>query len=270
MIARNAIYSALFAYLVLQPALAPASASDIPVPVATDSRVKTLVYNENDVYSLLTHYGYQCNIEFSPQEEIETISIGDRVGWQVIPAGRRLFIRAMEEFARTNLTVVTNRRAYQFDLKSTSSTVTPNEELVYVVRFFYPDDRKNRLAPAPYSDDVAPITGIPVPVTTPPVIPSSPIAPAVQSSSYNYNYTFSGPDHIAPTKLFDDGANTYFKFPGMSSPPKILMVLPTGAEAEVEAFQQGEYWVVRQVAPRFSVRQGSDVVCIYNEMLYRK
>jgi type IV secretion system protein VirB9 len=245
-------------------------AADIPVPVATDSRIKTLVYNENDVYSLLTHYGYQSNIEFSPQEEIETISIGDRVGWQIIPAGRRLFVRAMEEFARTNMTVVTNRRAYQFDLKSTSSTTTPNEELVYVVRFFYPDDRKNRLAPAPYSDDIAPMTGVVVPVTTPPQIPASSAAPIVQSSSYNYNYTFTGPDRLAPTKLYDDGASTYFKFAGAVSAPQILMVLPTGKEVPLEARQEGDFWVVRQTAARFSVRLGSDVVCIYNEMLSRK
>jgi type IV secretion system protein VirB9 len=240
-------------------------AADIPVPVATDSRIKTFVYTENDVYGLLTHYGYQCNIEFSPQEEIETISIGDRVGWQVIPAGRRVFIRAMEEHARTNMTVVTNRRAYQFDLRSTSSTVTPNEELVYVVRFFYPDDRKNRLAPAPYSDDMPPVIGNTMPVTTPPAIPA-PQASVVPSSALNYNYTFTGPDALAPTKLFDDGNRTYFKFKG-DIQPAVSVVLPNGKETPVRAQQEGEYLVIDSVASRFSIRSNGQVICIYNELL---
>ena len=29
---------------------------------------------------------------------------------------------------------------------------------------------------------------------------------------YNFNYTFSGPDEIAPVKVFDDGEFTYFEF----------------------------------------------------------
>ncbi len=266
--------------LVLSSVALPVRAADIPVPVATDSRIKTFVYNENDVFSVLTHYGYQCNIEFSPQEEIETISIGDRVGWQVIPAGRRVFIRAMEEYARTNMTVVTNRRAYQFDLRSTSSTVTPNEELVYVVRFFYPDDRKNRLAPAPYSDDigwgqpaaasspasmVSPPMAPPVPMTTPPAVPL-PQAAVVPAAGLNYNYTFTGPDALAPSKLFDDGARTYFKF-NTAQPPSIFMVLPNGKEVPVSAISEGEYLVVDRISPRYSVRIGDSVICIYNELL---
>lgn len=233
-------------------------AADVPVPIATDSRIKTFVYNENDVFSLLTHFGYQCNIEFGRSEEVETISLGDKVGWQVVPAGRRLFIRAMEESARTNMTVVTNKRAYQFDLKSSSSTMVPNEELVYVVRFFYPDDKQNRLAPAPYSDDFAPVTYAPAPIAAPlqVAVPAAPPA-------YNYRYTLTGPNHIAPVKMFDDGRATYFKFKG--APPKIMIVLADGREIPATVRAQGEYIVVNHVAPRFSLRSGSDVVCIFNE-----
>jgi len=110
-------------------------------PIVTDSRIKTLVYNANEVFTVTTHYGYQANIEFGNREEIETVSVGDRVGWQIVPTGRRLFIRAMEENAHTNMTVITNKRSYQFDLRSSSSkAVYGSEELVYVVRFFYPEE----------------------------------------------------------------------------------------------------------------------------------
>lgn len=115
----------------------PASAD---VPIVSDSRIKTLVYNENEVYTVTTHYGYQANIEFGNNENVEAVSVGDRVGWQIVPAGRRLFIRAMEENSHTNMTIITNKRAYQFDLRSSSSNaVFGSEELTYVLRFYYPD-----------------------------------------------------------------------------------------------------------------------------------
>lgn len=135
-------------------------------PVTTDSRIKTYVYNENDVYNLLTYYGYQSNVEFGIDEKIQTVSIGDRVGWQLVPAGRRLFIRALSEDLHTNMTIITNERTYQFDLRSTNPAKLPMEELVYVVRFFYPDDKAN----------AQPATTYPVPTPSVAPAPTAPIA----------------------------------------------------------------------------------------------
>jgi type IV secretion system protein VirB9 len=241
---------------------AASAAPAIPVPIATDSRIKTLVYNENDVFTVLTHYGYQCNIEFGQNEEIQTVSLGDRVGWQVIPSGRRLFIRAMEDSSRTNMTVITNKHTYQFDLKSSPTTNNPEEELVYVVRFFYPDQQKTRLAPPPYSDEIA----SPVPVSAPPPPRAAAVA---QTSGYNYNYTFTGPDDAAPLKVFDDGHSTYFKFSGAQDSASISAVGADGKETPLSPHAAGEYVVVDNVAPRFTIRSGDAVVCVYNERYSR-
>lgn len=166
------------------PGMAMAQAAPAQAPVATDSRVKTFVYNENDVYNLLTYYGFQSNVEFGPKETIETVSIGDRAGWQVVPAGRRLFIRAVANELHTNMTVVTNLRAYQFDLRATDPATVPQEELVYVIRFFYPDEA-NRNAPAA----AALVPAAPAPLayptpaaqptayTPPPAVSAAPLAP---------------------------------------------------------------------------------------------
>ncbi len=118
-------------------------------PIVTDSRIKTFVYNENDVYRILTYIGYQMNIEFGKKEHIQTISVGDRTGWQIIPSGNRLFIRAMEKESHTNMTIVTNKRAYQFDLYSAPPGKHGWDELVYVVRFYYPDEEQKRQLRSP-------------------------------------------------------------------------------------------------------------------------
>ncbi|MDJ1407606.1 MAG: hypothetical protein MRQ13_04430 [Candidatus Midichloria sp.] len=43
-------------------------------PIATDSRIRTFVYSQNEVFGIVVHYGYQTNIEFADGEEIQTIS----------------------------------------------------------------------------------------------------------------------------------------------------------------------------------------------------
>lgn len=254
--------------------LAPACAT----PIATDSRIKTFVYNPNEVFAVTTHYGYQSNIELGPRETIDTVSVGDRVGWQIIPAGRRLFIRAMEENAHTNMTVVTNLRAYQFDLRSSSAeAVFGSEELTYVIRFYYPEDAAAGIpmppsvaaTPAPMPVMAAAPTPPPPPAYTPPLstgtlpAPSRPSTPA--PSAANYRYTYSGPGAIAPLKIYDDGRSTYFKLPGGSA-PQVAVITATGEALSVPTRRTSDgLLAVDVIAPRFSLRTAGQQVIVYNE-----
>lgn len=248
----------LVALLVL--ATASLDGAQAAQPITTDSRIKTLVFNANEVFNITTHYGYQSNIEFGAKETIETISMGDRVAWQISPAGRRLFIRAQEENAHTNMTVVTNLRAYQFDLRSSSAdAVFGSEELTYVVRFYYPDDVASG-APMPAAAympaPVAAAPAMPV-VTTPSVTSAAPL--------FNYRYTFSGTGPLAPTKIFDDGKATYFKFPSAVD-PRISVITAKGETLDIASYRTTDGLIaVNAVAPRFSIRQANQQVVVYNE-----
>jgi type IV secretion system protein VirB9 len=107
------------------------------VPIATDSRIKTYVYNQNDVYLVLINTGFQSSIEFEKGEHIKTLSLGDSYSWNMTPIGNRLFIKPMENNVRTNMTIITNLRTYQFDIASKSEEQN-NSDMAYVIRFFYP------------------------------------------------------------------------------------------------------------------------------------
>ncbi|CAK6551418.1 MAG: Type IV secretory pathway, VirB9 components [Candidatus Midichloria mitochondrii] len=163
-------------------------------PIATDSRIRTFVYSQNEVFRIAVHYGYQTNIEFADGEEIQTISVGNSYAWQLSPLGRRLFIKPLEENILTNMTLITNKRTYQFELQSKDLAGLTDDELVYVVRFFYPDENQDIISPETSS-----------------VVAENDTIPAIQP--YNFDYKISGPVFLAPTKVFDDGINTYFKFP---------------------------------------------------------
>lgn len=233
--------------------------------ITTDSRIKTFVYNSNEVFTITTHYGYQSNIEFGPRETVETISVGDRVSWQIIPAGRRLFIRAMEENAHTNMTIVTNQRAYQIDLRSSAAdAVFGSEELTYVVRFYYPPEEKMAAPPsAPSSVATRPL---PAPVATEASAPN-PIPPvtAASSAGMNYRYTYSGAREVAPTKIYDDGRTTYFKMRS-GSEPQVAVLTASQETLPLKTRRTSEgLLAVDAIAPRFSLKLAGREVIVYNE-----
>ncbi len=260
----------------------PARAEDLAVPIATDSRIKTFIYNENDVFSLMTHYGYQANVEFGPKEIIETVSVGDRVAFQIIPAGRRLFIRPMEEDARTNMTVITNLHAYQFDLKSTASTKTSKEELVYVARFFYPGDSQAG-APQVHAHQPPPL---PEPAAAPPPqaygeygeaqayagdreeYGGNPGSGRQEQQGYNFMYSVTGPDTLAPIRMYDDGRSTYLSFRQPDGfAPRLFEVTGGGREVPLPYRMADGMLIVDKVLPRLTIRHNNEYVCVYNDAL---
>lgn len=235
----------LLFFVILAALLAPGANAYLPVP--TDSRIKTFVYNENDVFHVVVHYGYQSSIEFAKNEEIETTSLGNSFAWKYSAVGRRLFITALEGAAHTNMTVITNKHTYQFDIESRDPSQGVDDELVYVVRFFYPE--KNFDKPAPRID-------------TKKFIPEKVIA----TSKYNFNYTLTGPDSIAPIKVFDDGKNTFMKFKNNNANiPHIMIVGPDGSEVDSPFSREGEYIVIKGIVKKLSLRLDKDVVNVFNE-----
>ncbi len=107
------------------------------IPIATDNRIKTYVYNQNDIYLVLMESGFQTSIEFANGEQIQTLSLGNSYAWSITPVSNRLFIKPLENNIRTNMTVITNYRTYQFDLVSKDENDS-DIDIAYVVRFYYP------------------------------------------------------------------------------------------------------------------------------------
>jgi type IV secretion system protein VirB9 len=108
------------------------------IPLTTDSRIKTYVYSQNEVFLLVLHFGFQSHIEFDKNESVETIKLGDSYAWKITPLGNRLFIKPLERNIRTNMTIITNKRTYQFDIVAQELESGNEKDQVYVVRFQYP------------------------------------------------------------------------------------------------------------------------------------
>ena len=112
----RSIFSTALALAMLLLSSTSAHAIREPRPTSVDSRIRVLVYSPDDVFKFVGYYGYQASIELGKGEEVVSISMGDTTSWQIVPSGNRIFIKPMEQDATTNMTLITNKRTYFFEL----------------------------------------------------------------------------------------------------------------------------------------------------------
>lgn len=254
-------------------------------PITTDSRIRTLVYNPNEVYELKFFYNYQSFIEFSTDEEIEMISIGEAFAWRLTPAGKRLFIRPLEIAAHTNMTIITNKRTYHFDIRSDEYSGKADEDLVYTIRFFYPQiGQPLPIPPQLAVPNVAPrVPTIATPkiakidelirTPTPQARVDEPLPSAIErnpeSAELNFDYRVAGKsDDIMPLKVYDDGMETHFQFANDNLViPSINIVDNGGAEIPLTYVVRDRYVVVPTTARQFSLRLADGLLCIFNNRI---
>lgn len=247
-------------------ALAPVSAEAASIPRGTsaDQRVKTVVYNENDVVSLRGHYGYQTTVSFATYEKIQNISIGDSVSWQVVPnaAGNLLFLKPVEDNATTNMTVITDRRIYNFELTSGQAFGPRDNSITYMMKFLYPNDN---VLSYEYDTDDAPAVSLGGPYAPRTQIDSAGLRSVGTPRDLNFDYTFKGEEEIAPTTVFDNGEFTYFRFREMGDLPAVFTVDRDRNESVVNYQIEDGYMVVQSVARQFTLRHGEDEACVFND-----
>jgi len=238
-------------------------AEDETIPLTTDSRIRTLVYNSNEVYQLKFHYGFQSFIEFAPDEEIEIISLGEAYPWKITPIGKRLFIRPIQIDVTTNMTIITTKRTYQFEITGLAYDGRTSNDLIYSVRFFYPD--KEIKTPTITNNNQTTNSDN----TTINVKDGFALTNIQRGDVVNFNYTMAGnAKDIVPTKVFDDGKTTYFQFPKDNLIiPKITMVDVYGNETTLNYYIDGDYVAVSSVAVQFALRNGRELLCIFNNSM---
>lgn len=130
----------ILASLLLMCSLGAAQATpeiSVPIPGNLDSRIVTFAYTPDVVFRLPVTVGMHTHIPMGPGEElIETPRIGEKVRWRIEGNEKNLYIKALQPDVRTSLSLVTNKRVYQFELVST----TKSSERIQKAQFTYPDE----------------------------------------------------------------------------------------------------------------------------------
>ncbi|WP_218813346.1 TrbG/VirB9 family P-type conjugative transfer protein [Rickettsiella endosymbiont of Dermanyssus gallinae] len=208
----------------------------LPRSVAADRHVKTVNYDPNNVVMIHGAYGYQTQIVFAPEEEVQNISIGDSLAWQVVSVKNNLFIKPTAA-SKTNMTVLTNANSYNFQLDANDAKILPT----YQLKFNYPVagyDNKGQSNAVGMCDP----------------------------TKINWEYSFTGDERLAPIETFDcNGQFTYFRF--KSSLPAIFVVDKKRKETLVNYHVKGNYVIVNTTAEQFTLRSGRYVTSVYNDAL---
>lgn len=237
----------LLALLVLLLAGAPANAAREARPTQIDHRVRTVMYQPDEVYKFIGHYGFQSSVELAPDESIQAISMGDSTAWIMQPATNRIFLKPVEQSATTNMTVLTDKRTYLFELHAREAQDINDKDMTFILRFLYPGADNGAIVKH-YSDSV-PLPDI-----------------INEAYKYNFKYSISGPEVIAPLRIFDDGEFTFFEFRNKNADvPAFFMVDAAGNESLINYRTRGDFIVVERVAERFTLRYGADIVCVFND-----
>lgn len=225
-------------------------AETIPPKGAVDSRVRVVAYNPDDVVRLQGYVGYQIHLQFAEGEEFVSLGSGDVGGFDIGTERNHFFIKPKQERVSTNLTVLTNRRAYQLDYSVAKAPSNPGavKEMVYSLRFIYPQDEARRAA-AELERQRA----------------DAQLNQAVVSRPRNDDYWFCGSPSLKPLVAFDDGVQTRLKFPSRAEFPAIFVKNDDGSESLLNFNVDSDEVVIHRVSRKFVLRRGQLVGCIVNQ-----
>ncbi|EGX9545927.1 P-type conjugative transfer protein VirB9 [Salmonella enterica] len=225
-----------------------AFALEIPKGGVYDKRVKFISYNTEQVTKLIGHYGYSTDIQFAPGENVTNIAMGDPDAWDVAPVANHIFIKPTGDNASTNMTVLTDRRVYTFDLSANNKTTG---DMYFQVNFRYPqDEAAKRIA----EDDARRL--------------KQRLNEKTPNAWTNWNYWVFGSRAISPIRVWDDGRFTYLKFSGNASIPAVYIKHADGSESLVNPAMDSEHtdtMIIEKVAAKFTLRKGQYVVNLFNE-----
>ena len=207
--------------------------------LAEDPRLLTRAYDGDAVVHIDGRLGVQAVIAFAEDEHIENVAVGDAEKWQITPNKRAnlLFVKPLSASARTNMTVVTDRHTYFFDLAA-AARARP----VYMLRFTYPDDPK--AAPPQKAEPLTEAERLAL--SQPPADPAS----------LNFSWDKRGAARLMPSRLYDDGQSTYLVWGDKQDVPAILIRNEKGEEGPVNYAVRGQAIVLDAVPDLIVLRSG--------------
>ena len=222
----------------------------VAAPALADERLVEVRYDAAKVYRVEGKPKVQATIRFGEDEAIENVAVGDSNAWQITPNKRAnlLFVKPLLARANTNMTVVTNKRTYLFDL-----VASPSAQPMYVLSFKYPDPPKDKVDA---STQLAQNAAAPAPA------PDQ--ATTIDPAQINFAWSKSGDEKLLPESVFDDGEAVFLSWPEGRSVPAILITDSAGTEGPVNFTVRGNTIVVEGVPPQIVLRAGKERALIVN------
>lgn len=226
-----------------------------------DPRLQTLTFDEAQVFTIRGKVLVQTTIKFGPDETIENVAVGDSNAWQIQPnkAQSILFVKPLEPSARTNMTVVTSKRTYLFDL-----VASPRNAPLYVLQFRYPEleraQAEAELAAAQEAERAAAAgepNAIELAAANDPYAVSDP-------AMLNFEWAGAGDSELLPSRAYDDGDALFLTWPAGTAVPAILVTNADGDVGPVNFTVRGDTVVLDGVPAQVILRSGGESATLTN------
>lgn len=224
-----------------------AHSETVPVKGLIDGRIRVAAYNSEEIYRLHGYVGYQIDLQFEAGETFLGLGAGDIEALSFVPSDNHLFIKPKAGAVKTNLTVLTNRRSYQFDYTaSIARHAGDDDDVIYSLRFTYPPAGAATLTPA---------AGV----------PNDPLESLTVDRPFNIDYWYCGSPSLKPVAASDDGVHTRLRFGARSEQPAIFVRNDDGTESLLNFSMADGDVIVHRVVHRLVVRRGRLTGCIVNK-----
>ncbi|MBK8840732.1 MAG: P-type conjugative transfer protein TrbG [Hyphomonadaceae bacterium] len=202
-------------------------------------------YERGALYAVQASPQRITDIALEPGETLLSVSAGDTTRWIVGDAQSgiagniqsHILVKPNAANLATNLVIMTDRRVYHVDLKSTSSAAMASVAWRYPVEMTLATSQP----PAP-----------------PPAAAAPPPSPVFTPETLNLRYRIDGdkPDW-RPLSAFDDGKQVYIEMPdNLIEAPPLSVIGDEGLEA-VNYRIRGKYYIVDRLFKKAELRLGS-------------
>lgn len=228
------------------------------IPVPKENRIVRYTYSPDVIFRIMSVPNLTTHLELGEDEGVnETPAIGDQAQWIVTGGPRHLFIKPLRFDLETSLTIVTNKRTYQFQLIAGKSASAP---VFQKVSFLYPDRElevklrketetavvdaeKNRLAGQVVATDIDPAT-------------------------LDFGFKIEGDGRFKPSAVYTNGKFTFLVMPNTQDSPAIFLLDDDDNPSLINYQVKANMIVVERVATKLLLKLGSAEVKVIKRGQY--
>ena len=220
--------------------------------LSSDHRIKTVVYDPNNVVTLQGTPLVNSQIILGDGESVTDIQCGDLAAWSVTVSKSTpnvVNVKPNVSVSNTDMVITTinqDQQVKRYILHLIAKKMTDLNASTFSIRY---------------------VEAKQLPVFN--HVHSQGNVSALLDHSHHWDYWFNGCRDIVPIHVFDDGSSTYFMLQHHAPIPAFFAVMDKqGHETLLNMRHEGNYWVAHQIAPQFTLRSSQECVAtIFNHHL---
>lgn len=222
------------------------------IPAPKENRIVRYTYSPDVIFRILSIPGLTTHLELGEDEGVkEAPAIGDQAQWAVSGGPRHLFIKPLRFDLETSLTVVTNKRTYQFQLIAGKSAAA---QVFQKVSFIYPDremevklrkDTETAVVEAEQNRLAGQV-----------------VATNVDPATLDFGFKIEGDAPFRPSTAYTNGKFTFLVMPNTQDSPAIFLLDENDNPSLINYQVKSNMIVVERVAAKLLLKLGNAEVKI--------